>query len=166
MSVTGECAVDRLRELKSKATIGEVLASLLLIFSAAWLPWATLRTANLTTHFGGDPFGWVLVSCSAGCIGLVAISAVWRGSWVYWLEISLGCIAALGSLLLALAKISDANQAANSISAYSHTAFGIGSGLGIAGSVGMCVFGSIRLHTVQGSRQFESRRASDAAAVR
>jgi hypothetical protein len=78
----------------------------------------------------------------------------------------LGCIAAVCSILLALAKIADANQAANFIAAYSHTAFGIGSGLGIAASVAMCAFSSVQLHSIRGSAKPEPRRTSEAAAIR
>jgi hypothetical protein len=97
--------VSRLHEPDGKAAIGVALSSLLLLASAAWLPWATIQTGNLTTSFGGARFGWMLIACGVGGIGLTAISFVRRRSQLVWLQLSLGGIASVCSILLAFARI-------------------------------------------------------------
>jgi hypothetical protein len=135
------------------ALISEGLSSLLLLVSATWLPWATYRTATLTMSFRGGRLGLVLVACVSGSLGLAAVSLAWNRAGVYWLELSLGCIALICSLVLALAKIAEANQTANTHPGYSHTSYGIGSGLGIAASVLMVVASMTQLRSFRGSGQ-------------
>lgn len=121
------------------AVAGEVLASLLLLISAIWLPWATDRSTALAVTFTGDRSGLVLVACGAGALGLVAVSLLWNRASVHWVQLLLGCTALICSLVIALSKIAEANRTAIAHLGYSATSYGIGSGLAIAASVVMVV---------------------------
>jgi hypothetical protein len=121
-----------------RAITGAVLASFLLV-STIWLPWATYRSNTLDMAFKSGRFGLVLLVCGAGSLGLVATSLLWRKVSAPWLQVFLGCAALLSSVAIALSKIADANQTANTGKGYSVTSYGIGAGLAIAASVAMVV---------------------------
>jgi hypothetical protein len=148
-----------------RATEGELLASLLLLMSAIWLPWATYRSTSLVMTLRGGRFGWVLVACSAGSLGLVAVSLLWDKVGVYWLQLLLGCAALICSLAIALSKIADANQTASVHSGYSTTSYGIGAGLAIAASGAMVATSLAQLKSRKASERPRTGPTSEAATV-
>jgi hypothetical protein len=119
--------------------VGDVVASLLLLLSAMWLPWATYRSTVLALTFRSGRLGPVLVVCGAGSLGLVAVSLVWKWAALHWLQMLLGGAAVLCSIVIALSKIADANRTGTPVNGYSMTAYAIGAGLAIAASVIMVV---------------------------
>jgi hypothetical protein len=131
------------------AMVGVVLASLLLLMSAIWLPWATYRSAALAVTFRGGRFGPVLVACGGGSLGVVAVSLIWYRAAIHWLQLLLGCAAVLSSLAIALSKIADANHTASFVNGYSDTSYGIGAGLAIAASVVMTVSSVAQLKSIK-----------------
>jgi hypothetical protein len=149
-----------------RAIAGEVLASLLLLISAIWLPWATYRSTALAVTFNGGRFGLVLVACGAGSLGSVAVSLIWNRASVHWLQLFLGCAALSCSLIIALSKIADANQTANIHAGYSATSYGIGAGLAIAASVVMVVSSVAQLKSNKVSDWLGAGQTSEAATIR
>jgi hypothetical protein len=118
------------------ALAGDVVGSLLVLISAIWLPWATYRSSAVAVTFRSGRLGPVLVVCGAGSLGLVAVSLVWI---IHWLQVLLGGAAVVCSLVIALAKIADANRMGTPVNGYSVTSYAIGAGLAIAASVTMVV---------------------------
>jgi hypothetical protein len=149
-----------------RAIAGEVLASLLLLISVIWLPWATYRSTSLAVTFNGGRFGLVLVACGAGSLGLVAVSQFWNRVCVHWLQLFLGCAALICSLVIALSKIADANQTANTHPGYSATSYGIGAGLAIAASVVIVVSSVAQLKSKKVSEWPSTGQTSEAATIR
>jgi hypothetical protein len=144
---------------------GEGLASLLLLFSSIWLPWATYRTTALVVNFTGGRVGLVLVACGAGSLGLAAVSLLWNRADIHWLQLLLGCTALICSFVIALSRIADANQTAIAHPGYSATSYGIGAGLAIAASVVMVVLSATQLRSNKASEQPSSSRTSEAATI-
>ncbi len=131
--------MSRLRR-NFRGAIGTVLASVLLLISAMWLPWATYRSTTLDVTFGSGRFGFILVFCAAGSLGLVGVSLFGKRPIVHWLHLLLGCGALLCSLAIALAKIADANHTTSARPGYAATtSFGIGAVLAIASSIAIVV---------------------------
>ncbi len=116
-----------------------MLASLLLLISTIWLPWATYRSTTLDVAFKSGRFGLVLLVCGAGSLSLVGVSLFWNRPIVYWLRLLLGGGALLCSFAIALAKIADANHTTSVRPGYAATSFGIGAVLAIASSIAMVV---------------------------
>ena len=153
------------------AIAGQALASLLLLISAIWLPWATYRSAALAVTFNGGRFRLVLVACGVGSLGLVAVSLLWNRTgdqyWrVHWFQLFLGCAGLIFSLGIALSRIADANQTANTHRGYSVTSYGIGAGLAIAASVAMVVSIVVQLKSNKASEWPNTGEASEAATIR
>jgi hypothetical protein len=145
---------------------GDVLASLLLLISAIWLPWATYHSTALAVTFRGGRFGPVLVVCGAGSLGLVAVSLLWNRAAIHWLQLVLGSAAVLCSLVIALSKIADANQTASFVNGYSDTSYGIGAGLAIAASAVMVASSVAQLKSSKVSEWSRTDRTSEASTIR
>ncbi len=135
----------------SRAMAGEVMASLVLLLSAIWLPWATYRSATLDMNFRSGGVGLVLLACGVGTLTLVGVSLVWSGAGIHWLQLFLGATA---------------NRTIAVHPGYSTTAYGIGAGLAFAASVVLVVSSVVQLKSNQGPEGSESHRASGAAAIR
>lgn len=130
--------------------VGQALASMLLIASGLWLPWATYRNQSLSLNFRT---GWIdlfLVVCGALALGLVALSMAWNHVIVHWLLLATGCIAVITSVALALTKIKEANDTAiTHVAGISQTSYGSGSVLGVAASVLLIVLSVIQLSSIR-----------------
>jgi hypothetical protein len=151
---------------KITAMAGEVLASLLLLISTLWLPWATYRSTALAVTFRGGRFGPVLIVCGAGSLGLVAVSLLWNRAAIHWLQLLIGCAAVLSSLAIALSKIADANQTGIPANGYSDTSYGIGAGLAIAASVVLVGSSVAQLKSRKVSEWPRTDRTSEASTIR
>ena len=80
-------------------SIGELLGSLVLLVSALWLPWATVRAANHSVTFQNGRLDVLVVACGAISLGLAAVSLTRGGRSVFWLQLSFGVLRAwLGHL--------------------------------------------------------------------
>lgn len=151
----------------------KVLASLLLLVSGVWLPWAIYRTANVVVTFNGAHLGLVLVACAVGSLGLVTGSVLWNWVGTRWPQLLLGCIAFICSLVMAFSKIGGANQLASirfglsltrtGVGAgYSTTFYGTGAGLSIAASVAMVLLSAVRSGPNKASEQATAGRTKEA----
>jgi hypothetical protein len=114
-----------------------IVASLALLGSATWLPWATYRTSALTVVFKSGRMGTVLVVCAVVSVAMVVLTRFWISSRVRWIQLVLGCLALLCSVAIALSKIADANRMAVIHTGWETTSYAIGAGLAIAASIGM-----------------------------
>jgi polyferredoxin len=149
-----------------RALVGEGLASLLLLISAIWLPRATYRSATLTVTFKGGRLGLVLIACGIASLGLAALSLIWDGAGVSWLQLLLGCTALVCSLVLPLTSIAEANLTANAHVGYSDTSYGIGAGLAIAASVVLLVSSIARLRSGRDGDHPDTRQSAQAGSIR
>ncbi len=123
-----------------RGAIERVLASVLLLISAIWLPWATYRSPTLDVTFKSGHFGWILVFCGLGSLGLVGVSLFRNRPIDLLLHLLLGCGALICSVANALAKIADANHTTSGRPGYAATtSFGIGAILAIASSIAIVV---------------------------
>ncbi len=121
-----------------KPVIGGAAASLLLLLTAIWLPWATYKSAPLAVTYKGGRSGLTLVFCGAAWLVLAALSVVSTRASYYWLQLLVGVTALIASITLALKRISEANGISNPHpGASTTTAYGIGPVLAIAASVAM-----------------------------
>lgn len=149
-----------------RAIAGAGLASLLLVVSTIWLPWATYRSPTLDVDFRSGRLGPLLLGCGVGSLVLAAASPMWSKPIGYWLCLALGCGASLGSLATALAKIADANRTTAIQPGYAATtSFGIGAGVAIASSVVMVVC-SLTMLKSNRSESSGTERASKEGSVR
>ena len=128
------------------AAAGLGAAAVLLIVAATAMPWATYKSASTgTVHFGGGELGraalWLAVTelALASCLWLkpavfitMAALAVGAGSFV---------IAAA----LALHSIFRANTVYRYAPAPSHSAYSLGSGIGVLAAVGMIVIATVAM---------------------
>jgi hypothetical protein len=138
---------------------GSVLASLALLTSAIWLPWATYRSSALTVIFKSGRLGPVLVACGAASIVLVVLSQWTKSSSPLWIQLVLGCFALLCSVTIALSRIADANRTVTIHTGSETTSYAIGAGLAIVASIGLAMAGVAQL----GQRGAPSSPGSDPA---
>lgn len=131
------------------AAVGLLLAPILLIISALWLPWATYRNPGLTLSFRTGWLDAVLVACGALALILASLALVWNHATVRRLLLTVGCVAVISSVGLALTKIAEANRTAMTHTAPSQTSYGIGSALGVAASVLLVVLSAIQVSSVR-----------------
>ena len=135
-------------------SIGQLLASILLLTSALWLPWATYRSPGVYVVFRTGLLDQVVVVCGvAGVIG-AAIALRWEHTAVQWFLCSAGGIGIVTSVALALSKIKAANdfhvsRAVAGTLESSATSYGMGSILGFASSVVLLVLSLIHLRSVR-----------------
>jgi hypothetical protein len=122
-----------------------VLASVVLLASAIWLPWATYRTSALTVTFRSGRLGPVLVVCGAASIVLVVLCRWSTSSSLLWIQLVLGCLSLLCSVTIALSKIADANRTVTIHTGWETTSFAIGAGLAIAASIGLAMASVVQL---------------------
>ena len=140
-----------------------MLASLILVISATWLPWATYRSAALVMTVEAGRLGLVLVVCGAGSLGLVAGPLLWNRAHAYWLQLVLGCTALICSLVIALSSIADANRTADVRAGYSTTSYAIGAGLAITASVVLVVTSVTQLRSRTVPKQSNGRTSEPAS---
>lgn len=149
-----------------RAMASEVLSSLVLLTAAIWLPWATYRSAAFDVDFRSGGWGAVLLACGAGSVALVAVSLLWSGAGIHWLQLLLGATALICSVAIALAKIGDANRTVTVHPGYSTTSYGIGAGLALAASVALVVSSLVQLAAHKVPERPDAGRIADPAAMR
>lgn len=128
---------------------GQLLGSVLLLVSAGRLPWASWRTFHRYVGFRTGRLDEVLIDCSLLSLALVVIGWVWRRRSVCWLQLGLGCISAVCSVALALNSISNANHLDVAGNGVVQTSYGIGSAVGIAGSILLVTSSAFRLERLR-----------------
>ena len=140
----------RFEEYDSRWTgVGLLLTPILLIIAALWLPWATYRNPGLTLSFRTGWIDAVVVACGVLALILACLCLVSNHATVPWLLLTVGCVAVISSLALALSKIAEANDTAMTGHAASQTSWGIGSALGVAASILLVVLSAIQLSSVR-----------------
>jgi hypothetical protein len=117
--------------------LGVIAAALLLLVAAIWVPWATYRSQGITLTFRAGWLDVILVLCGAVTLFLGALTlVVTRRATIYRCLLATSCVAVVSSLGLALTKIKDANDVAQSLTSGStQTSFGVGAVLGTAAAV-------------------------------
>jgi hypothetical protein len=139
-----------------KAIIGGAAASLLLLTTAIWLPWATYKSAPLAVTYRGGRLGLALVFCGSAWLVLAASSLLWDRANVYWLQLAVGVIALVVSIALALRRISEVNGIANPHpGASTTTAYGMGPVLAVAASVAMISCSVTLLSRCRGANRYK-----------
>jgi hypothetical protein len=125
-----------------------VLASLVLVISAIWLPWATYRTSALTVTFGSGRLEPVLVLCGTASIVLVVLSRIWKLTVLRWVQLGLGGSALLCSVTVSLSRTASANRMMTIHTGWETTSYAIGAGLAIAASTGLVMASVAQLRPV------------------
>lgn len=146
--------------------VGQALASMLLLASGLWLPWAIYQSQNLSLSFRTGWLDLILVVSGAVALGLVTLSLIWNHSTVQCFLLATGCVAVITSVAFALTKIKEANDTAGAHAAgFSQTSYGIGSVLGVAASLLLIVLSVIQFSRVR-SRRGQLRTDSGTERVR
>jgi hypothetical protein len=170
--------MSRLAGQNSRVLVGQGLASLVLLISAIWLPWATYRSPGLSVTLTGGRLGLVLLAAAAGSLGLAA--AARRGDRdrkvVHRLQLVLSGAALICSLVMALSKIAEVNRLGTVTLGHptvahgtgigtgaATTSYGIGAGLALAASVALVVSSGSLLRSDKVPATQKKRRRSEPA---
>jgi uncharacterized membrane protein len=122
------------------AVLGLIVASLLLLVSALWLPWATYRHVGMTVSYRTSPLNTVLILCALLTLVLGVVSVVKVRRSIDRILLLASCVAVVSALALALTTIREANEAAERAAAgATQTSYGIGSALGLGAAVALLV---------------------------
>jgi hypothetical protein len=134
--------------------LGVIAAALVLLVAALWVPWATYRSQGVTLTFRAGWLDVVLVLCGALTLFLGVLTlVVTRRANIYWGLLATSCVAVVSSLGLALTKIKDANDVAQSVTSGSiQTSFGVGAVLGTAAAVLLLVLCVVELTSMKAKR--------------
>lgn len=136
-------------------SLGQLLASVLLLVAAIWLPWATYRARTVNLTFGSVWLDELLIGVGAAAVFLASLSMAWRHAVVQWSLCIIGGLAVIASIGLALSGISAANHRADTV-VFAHatvvaepessqTAYGTGSVVGVAASVILLVLSVVHV---------------------
>ena len=119
-------ATDRTSAARAAAV--EIIAAVVLILAATVMPWATFKDrASGTTTFRGGALGVVLVLLGVASIAL-SLALLRRPSLALGrLQLAVGCAAVIACIVLALNRISAANNV--TAAGPSQTAYGYASGI-------------------------------------
>jgi hypothetical protein len=134
--------------------LGVIAAALLLLVAAMWVPWATYRSQRITLTFRAGWLDVILVLCGVVAVLLAALTlVVSRRATIYWCLLATSCVAVVSSLGLALTKIKDANDVAQSLTSGStQTSFGVGAVLGTAAAALLLVLCVVELTSMKAKR--------------
>jgi hypothetical protein len=133
--------------------VGVIAGSLVLLVAALWAPWATYRSQGVTLTFRAGWLDVILVLCGALALVLGTLTLVTFRATIYWGLLATSCVAVACSLALALTRIKDANDAAQSLTSGStQTSFGVGAVLGTAAAVLLLVLCVVQLTSMKERR--------------
>jgi cyanate permease len=133
--------------------MGLIVASLVILVAALWMPWATYRSHDVTRVFRAGRLDVILVLCGALALVLGALTLVTSRATVYWGLLATSCVAVVCSIGLALTQIKDANDAARGqTSGLTQTSFGIGAVLGTVAGVLLLVLCAVQLTSMKTKR--------------
>jgi hypothetical protein len=132
--------VEAARSRSAGHVIAVVLPAIVVIV-AVLRPWTTHenRATDITTHYGAGAVGYVLVA-----LALVAVCCALAGVWNRSATLSnIGVVSVVACLttaiVLALTRISDANDAAASQVGGSRTSYEVGAVVGVVASAALVI---------------------------
>jgi hypothetical protein len=122
-------------------TAGQVLAGALLVAAATWMPWASLKVGSTgaTTTFKGGLLGAVLAVLGLVSVVLAVTRVRLRSSALSIPTLLVACVALACSIVMALTKISSANNVPKP--GGSETSYAYGAIVGVLASVALVALG-------------------------
>ena len=134
-------------------SVSVMVASLVVLVAALWMPWATYRSQDITRAFKAGWLDVILVLCGTVALVLGALTLVTSRATIYWGQLATSCVAVVCSIGLALTQIKDANDAAQGrTSGLTQTSFGIGAVLGSVAGVLLLVLCVVQLTSMKAKR--------------